>query len=238
MRAACESYVGGKMLDALTARFATALDGRGTAEPWKLAVDEDPGTLVFTYPPALTAELYGVGAYIRPSIRLEFGGRSEVWPAETHEVQPYCTEVIPDLTTNPSCTIRVLAAERTFWEKATILHTEYHRPHTSGRRERVSRHYADLARLSRGEIGRRALERRELLHAVALHKERYFPAAWAHYAEAPAGALRLVPHEMLERDLRIDYGQMQEMFFEEPESFEVILAQLADLEQRVNRASN
>jgi hypothetical protein len=232
MREACERHVSGSLRESLTERIAAALSSGST---WSLDVaDRDAGTLLFAYPPALSAEAYGADGYIRPIIRLEFGGRAEVWPAEGHTVRPYCLEEFPNLSANPSCDVNVLAAERTFWEKATLIHAEYHRPESSRRPERVSRHYSDLARLSRSDVGRRATEQLDLLRAVAQHKSRYFPSSWARYDEALRGQLHIVPHDRLADELRSDYAQMREMFFDEPEPFATIFDALRQLEAHVN----
>jgi hypothetical protein len=234
MRDACERHVSGRLRESLTARITAAL-ASGLTPTWSLDVaDSDAGTLLFGYPPALPAETYGAGGYIRPIIRLEFGGRNEVWPAEVHRVRPYCLEEFPTLSENPACDVNVLAAERTFWEKATLVHAEYHRPESNRRPERVSRHYSDLARLTQSDVGTRAIEQLELLRAVAEHKARYFPSRWARYDEALRGNLHVIPHDRLVEELRFDYAQMREMFFEEPEPFDAMLEALRQLEVRVN----
>ena len=56
-----------------------------------------------------------------------------------------------------------LEFERTFWEKATILHAEYHRPATQPLRDRYARHYADFAALWKNERGPMAATRLDLL---------------------------------------------------------------------------
>jgi hypothetical protein len=234
MRDACEAHVSGSLLGELSRRIAAIL-GAPESEAWSVEIAAgDAGTLLFAYPPALSAEAYGAGGYIRPIIRLEFGGRNEVWPAETHTIRPYCIEVFPELSSSPSCDVTVLAAERTFWEKSTLIHAEFHRPATSVRPERVSRHYSDLARLSRQDIGVSALARPDLLRAVAHHKAAYFPLRWARYDETMTGRLHLVPHEALETELRADYAAMREMFFDDPESFEDMMTALKELESRIN----
>ncbi|HEY0777610.1 MAG TPA: nucleotidyl transferase AbiEii/AbiGii toxin family protein, partial [Gemmatirosa sp.] len=235
MRAACEAAVAGPLAAALRARMATALSDPAEENWWDLAVAPDEsGTLLFRYPAALPAVAYGAAAYIRPTVRLEFGGRNEVWPAEAHRVRPYALAAFPALSADPWAAVQVLAAERTFWEKATILHAEYYRPATSRRGERLSRHYADLAALARGDVGSRALARLDLLAAVAAHKARYFPAGWARYDEARPGTLRLVPHPELERALRRDYAAMREMYFEAAPAFDAVLDTLRRLEQDVS----
>jgi len=234
MRDACDRYVSGTLRESLTERIAEALPLTPTSV-WSLDVaDGDLSTLLFQYPPALSAETYGAGGYIRPIIRLEFGGRNEVWPAEINGIRPYCLEEFPTLSASPSSDVNVLAAERTFWEKATLVHAEYHRPESSRRPERVSRHYSDLARLSRSEIGTRAIERIDLLRPVVEHKSRYFPSSWARYTEVMRGELHIVPHDRFISELRSDYELMREMFFDEPEPFDAMIDALRQLEKRVN----
>jgi hypothetical protein len=45
------------------------------------------------------------------------------------------------------CEVVALELQRTFWEKATILHAEYHRPADSPTPDRNARHYFDMVRL-------------------------------------------------------------------------------------------
>ncbi len=56
--------------------------------------------------------------------------------------------------------VTVLAPERTFWEKATIFHSENYRPLEGDRRPRawsqLSRHAYDLVMLDRGGVAQRA----------------------------------------------------------------------------------
>lgn len=241
MRAACEAHVAGPLVATLRARVAGALadatrDLTDATVREIAVVPNEAGTVLFRYPAALPASTYGTATYILPTVRLEFGGRNEVWPSEPGRVRPYALEAFPDLSPDPWAAVQVLAAERTFWEKATICHAEYHRPAASRRGERLSRHYADLAALAEGNVGPRALARLDLLAAVAPHKARYFPAGWAHYDEARPGTLRLVPHPELERALRRDYAAMREMFFGPAPSFEAVLDVLSAFESDVNNA--
>ncbi len=57
-------------------------------------------------------------------------------------VRPYAAEHVPGPFKEPDCTVRVLAAERTFWEKATLLHRWHYRSDKI-MGERQSRHYYD-----------------------------------------------------------------------------------------------
>ena len=57
----------------------------------------------------------------------------------------------------PEVCVRVLNAERTFWEKATILHQYAHLPEDKQLPLRISRHFYDFFRLLNSEIKEKAL---------------------------------------------------------------------------------
>ena len=107
-----------------------------------------------------------VPEYIRPLVRLEMGARGEHWPSVNAEVRPYAAEEFPDVFKEPVCAVKVAAAERTFWEKATILHMWFHAPPEKTIGERQSRHYYDVAQLYDRGIGKNALGDLELLNLV------------------------------------------------------------------------
>jgi Nucleotidyl transferase AbiEii toxin, Type IV TA system len=127
-----------------------------------------------------------------------------------------------------------LALERTFWEKATILHAEFHRPTQLPIRDRFARHYADFAALWRHAGRDAALSRLDLLEDVRLHKSRFFASAWAHYDTAQRGSFRLVPPTHRHAALAQDYAKMQAMFLTAPPSFVELLHQLAVAERALN----
>jgi len=66
----------------------------------------------------------------------------------------------------PECRVVSLEAERTFWEKATILHAEYHRPQDKPMRNRLSRDCYDMCHMAEHKSGQRALTDSALLESV------------------------------------------------------------------------
>ena len=226
--AQCRQVVSERLVPALRLDFSTVLP---TAD-WSVDLDaDDPQTVIFTYPPS---ELSRGLAYLRPAIRLEMGARSDDWPATDAAITPYAAEVFPDLFAAPTCRVRTLLAERTFWEKATLLHAETYRPPDKPARERLSRHYYDLYRLAQQTAGQRALEQSELLARVVAHKSFFFAQSWAHYETARSGTFRLVPPEVRCVELRGDYGDMGAMIFGEAPTWDDILQGLQQLEDLIN----
>ena len=102
-------------------------------------------------------------------------------------IRPYAFDVVPDVFEDPACEVLAIAAERSFWEKATILHQEAHRKtHIP---QRYSRHYYDLYKLARSCVRQSALADPTLLGDVVAFKQRFYPCAWARYDLAVLGSL-------------------------------------------------
>ena len=151
MTAACARYVQNDICQLLEDACDTALGQCN--ETWHVKVDErdpDAQTLLFVYPPAVTIDLST--AYIEPAVRLEFGSRGDPWPTARVNIQPYAAEHFPNVFTKPQVSVTALTAERTFWEKVTILHQEAHRPEIKSMPDRCSRHYYDLAMLASSSV--------------------------------------------------------------------------------------
>jgi hypothetical protein len=216
-------------------RAITEAIGQGTSRTGYLVFYVDSQTnspvLVFHYP---TEEPDSQG-YIRPQVKLELGSLTDQSPTGTHKLAPWVAEEFPEVFKDPYCEVVALAAERSFWEKATILHAEYHRPTDSPMRTRLSRDCYDVVLMAAHESGQRALADSSILHRVKEHKRTYFRSAWASYETAEPGTLRLVPPESRVGELKRDYRAMRPMFLEDPPSFDELLKNLAQLEECINR---
>src|ERR1700730_12532641 len=226
----CSEIVQGTVHEELKNSFLSVL---GEAD-WKITVDPadaDRQSLLFAYPLGLEADLYGLGTYIRPVVRLEFGCRGDVWPSDRQSIQPYIADMLPGLLAQPIAEVHVLRPERTFWEKATLLHAVFH----SGKMPpRLSRHHYDLARLYRHEYGQLAIKDFGLLASVVEHKRVFFREAAARYDLAKPGTLRVSPSDAQVARIRSDYRDMGEMFFGEAPPFDRVIEDLKELEDRVN----
>ena len=195
--------------------------------------DPDGQSLAFFYPS--TSLTLGVNSYLRPAVKIEFGARSDHWPAETRTLQPYLSEAIPDALDQPHVEVKSMKATRTFWEKATILHQMAHLPEGKLFPARYSRHYSDLTAMIKAGIGDEAAEHEGLLQAVVDHKAAFYRSAWANYETATRGSLRLIPTEDHLAELESDLGSMQEMFFGAPPQLDDILTTLAKWETNFNQ---
>ena len=176
--------------------------------------------------------------YLRRSVKLEFGSLTDQQPVGRHPIRPWVAEVLPDAFPDWRCEVVALEMERTFWEKATILHTEYHRPTDKPTPDRFSRHYADTAALAKHPAAKSALDRHDIRNRVVEWKSQFFESSWANYEQAQPGTFRLVPPAERLPSLRRDYQAMRDMYLSEPSSFDEILATLSDLEDRINHGGS
>ena len=135
------------------------------------------------------------------------------------------------------CQVQVITAERTFWEKATILHQEAHRPEDSPQPSRYSRHYYyyDLAKMTQSPVKERALADTELLTSVVEFKQRFYPRAWAKYDLAQPGTFKLMPEGHVSTSVRSDYRSMENMIFGEVPDFDEMMMVLQKLQEEINR---
>ena len=192
-----------------------------------VSVPEDSHILEIVFPRACE---YG---YIKPNIKLEIGPLALWNPNEVCEITSFVADTLPELgIKNPK--ISTIKAERTFWEKITILHHENHRPLNSITPARYSRHYYDVFKIGHTEIKNRAFQNVELLKEVISFKNRFYPRGWAKYDEAVPGTIKLFPAEHNMKILSKDYDDMKDMIYGETPSWEEILNYIVALEKEIN----
>ena len=184
--------------------------------------------VLINYPKAFKLES------IQPHVRLEIGPLGDWVPNISSIIQPYVAEHYPQLIKEPFVNIRTTTAERTFWEKATILHQEAHREAGKPLPPRYSRHYYDLYQLSRLPIRAEALRQYSLLGDVVRFKMKFYHCSWAGYEEILEGQIRLLPPSHHLKELKLDYKRMQAMVYGEVPKFEDIISELTILESEIN----
>jgi hypothetical protein len=192
---------------------------------------DDPHVIDVRYPAAFA------DIYLRPEVRLEIGPLAAWLPHEERAITCYAARAFPQLFGRREFPVRVIRAERTFWEKATILHHEAHRPVGSPQPPRYSRHYYDLARMAASPIRDAALADIGLLADVVAFKQRFYPRNWARYDLAVPGSLRLVPQGAVLAAVEADYRAMAGMIFGSMPTIAEIAAVLNELERDINGSS-
>lgn len=171
---------------------------------------------------------------ILPVIRLEIGTLAAWTPVTRKIITPYVATQYPNLFAKPMTDVLTVLPERTFWEKATILHREANRPDNKTFPTRYSRHYYDMYCMSKSFVKKEALTNMELLEKVVMFKEKFYHCSWANYEEVKLGRLKLLPPKWNLQALKDDYKHMGKMIFGNTPEFNMILEELEKLEEELN----
>jgi hypothetical protein len=233
---ACRQWVVGELQPVLEQTIAAVLGRPSRGDAWlQFEIDKTTRSpsLLFHYASPLPAG----SDYIERSVKLEFGSLTDQRPVGRHAVRPWLADTLIGDNDDMRCEVVALEVERAFWEKATILHAEYHRAPGSPAPGRYARHYSDVAAMAKTAEATRALENPDMRRRVVDWKHRFFARAWARYDLARPGTFRLVPPDFRHAELARDYVAMRQMFLDDtPPSFARVLADLRDLEARINRS--
>lgn len=231
LKTECQRYIKTELLASLTDEMGRRLP----ENTWMLTVDTEDAeqeTLLFKYPACLPNAPI---AYVRPIVKIELGGRSDAWPSENATVRPFAAEQFPQVFSSPECQVKVLAPERTFWEKAMLVHEETSRPLDRPRKPRMARHYYDLWSLISHGIAEKAAAHDGLFDRIVEHRKIFFCVSWVDYDTLRRGRLRLTPLPEHIDDWRKDYEAMRtEMFYGTPPSFDDVLTVVTQFESEFN----
>lgn len=227
---ASRRYVGEQLLPELREAVRAQLEA-GRIQRVGLDPDaEDQQAILIEYATVLQGS-----TYLRPVVKLELGARSDVEPNEDGIVRPYLARHANHGLTNYDTSVRVVAPERTFWEKVCLLHEEAYR--ADGPKPRLARHYYDLWCLDRGEIAERAITAPGLLERVTEHRRTFFRMGGPAQQTLERGTIRLIPTEQRMPAWKSDFDAMRDtMFFHAPPAWSRIIDELRPLERRINAA--
>lgn len=190
--------------------------------------DPEQCTVNFFYPHVFETD------YLRREIRLEIGPLAEWVPSHGVAISPIAAEQYPGAFNQKDTVVQTIDAERTFWEKATILHKTAASYKQKGIPDRYARHYYDLYKMCLSGIKESAFARKDLLERDIKFKMKFYYSKNASYETAHVGTLRLVPDDDAIKSLSIDYDHMKNMIYGEIPSFDHVIQVLADLEKQIN----
>ncbi|MDO4851262.1 MAG: nucleotidyl transferase AbiEii/AbiGii toxin family protein [Actinomycetota bacterium] len=211
--------------------FVPSLEAGLSAE---LGIDTDvrmgdaEETVLFAYPRLFSSEA------TLDVVKLEIGPLAAWTPSQPATITSYLAELHPQLFTSPSTVVATAAPERTFWEKATILHQEANRPEGKAMPRRYARHYYDMYKLGHSDVAERAIARPELLAKVVAFKEKFYRTPWSKLPDAKPGTLKLSPQPERLAELKADYDSMCPMIFGDAPALEEVVAFMGELEGRIN----
>jgi len=230
LKEACGTYIRGD----LAAALGPLLDERCRIVPDD--EDGDQQTLLIEYPTRYpSADL----PYVLPRVKLEAGARSALDPNAMASVTPYIAEDLAEGWSFKVRNIHVISPGRTYLEKLLILHGAFCGHRDEGRvpadKDRISRHYYDVAMITGTDIGEAALADEALLTAVREHNLIAFKQAWKRFDEAVPGSPCVVPPDELRAAIETDYKAMQGMTLGDAPPFDWVMGQLQIAKDTINR---
>ena len=173
--------------------------------------------------------------YLRDEVRLEIGPLAEGIPSHTVPITSFAAEEYGRFFEAPSAQVNTVDAERTFWEKTTILHKVANRDTSKAFPARYARHYYDLYCLSRSEIKSRAFSKKELLDQDVVFKKKFYYSGKAGYDTAKTQSIKLLPMDSDLPALKEDYTHMANMIYGVVPDFSNMLSALKGVEEEIHQ---
>ena len=168
--------------------------------------------------------------YLHSEVKLEVGARSLLEPIAKAAVASVIEDVLPINTTIKQAIIPTALAEKTFLEKAFLLH-ELFSSQYSREANRKSRHLYDLAQMMSTDIAVRAIVDDGLWNTIHHHRELFTSMSGVDYTPDIRKRIRLLPPDDVIDDWRSDYKDMQSsMIYGEKPTFTELMKKMRELE--------
>ena len=168
--------------------------------------------------------------YLHSEVKLEVGARSLLEPTAKAAVTSAIEDVLPISTTIKQVMIPTALAEKTFLEKAFLLH-ELFSAQSSREANRKSRHLYDLAQIMNTDIAARAIADDNLWNTIHHHRELFTSMSGVDYTPDIRKRIRLLPPDDVIDNWRSDYKDMQSsMIYGEKPTFTELMKKMRELE--------
>jgi len=224
LNAKAAAFYAGELVPVLNSELRSILGLDGL-----VSIDvQDDMVINFSYPRLLEDD------YIRPVIRLEIGPLAEWTPSHITTVSPFAAEAYPSLFVQPRTEVLTVDAERTFWEKITILHKIANIPEGKTLPKRYARHLYDVYCMGHSPVKWKAFEKKDLLSRDVLFKKKFYYSKGASYETATLNDICLIPGDRILSELRKDYKAMENMIYGEIPAFDEIIEYLTSLEEEIH----
>jgi len=171
--------------------------------------------------------------YIAPIIKIEAGARSLLEPAENKKINSMIENAMPTISTTISETsIKTAVAEKTFLEKAFLLHELFSVSNSIEARRR-SRHIYDLHMMMRNGIEEKAIQDDALWETINHHRSTLTSMQGVDYTPDIRDRIQLVPPKECCENWQIDYELMTgAMIYGPHPTFAELMDSMKELERR------
>ena len=173
--------------------------------------------------------------YMSSEIVLEIGARSLIEPTTSHSVKSIISENYDIETSLVNPKIITAVPEKTFLEKAFLLH-EIFTGSGSMIANRKSRHLYDLEKMMDKEFAVKAISDNELWNAIHHHREVFTRINGVDYTQDIRRKICLIPPDDVISDWKQDYETMQlTMIYGGSLPFDSLLKRMEELQERFHQ---
>lgn len=172
--------------------------------------------------------------YIKNYIILEIGARALMEPVNRVYVQSEVQKCYPHIITSVANPVIITAApQKTFIEKAFLLHELFSVPHEQLSANRRSRHLYDLERMMDKDFAINAIKDNTLCHNIQHHRSAFTAVFGVDYSVDFRKNIVLIPPDNIIKNWESDYNSMcLSMIYGEKPDFKTLIKRMKELENR------
>lgn len=188
----------------------------------------EPRKILVKYTP-----LFPIAAgYVKPVVMLEIGSRSLFEPFECRKVSSLVSSATTIDTTVQNVDIPTAVPEKTFLEKAYLIH-ELFSTDVGARADRKSRHLYDLERMMDCDFAKAAITNDDLWNTIHHHREVFTHMKDVDYTPDIRDRIILLPPANIRNIWKADYESMRRtMIYGESLAFEALMSRMEELQLR------
>ncbi|MDR1920005.1 MAG: nucleotidyl transferase AbiEii/AbiGii toxin family protein [Tannerellaceae bacterium] len=229
-RASC-AYISGKLKEELDNKLKGAgINGYSVAVEETQDTTKDPQIIEIRYDSLFASY------YIRDKVLIEIGARSLIEPSKNVQIRSIIAENYPDASfADKYFSIPTVIPQRTFLEKAFLLHEEFQKPSEKVRINRMTRHIYDLERMMDTDFAKDALNNKSLYNSIVKHRSTLTKMKEVNYTTHTPNKISFVPPDFVIDYWRKDYEKMQSMIYGKSLPFDELIDRMRELNARFRK---
>ena len=227
-RASC-SYIKDELQHELNQKLReNEIVGYSLLVPEIEATTKDPQIIEIHFNSLFTPE------YVQNKVIIEIGARSLVEPSKDIQLRSIIADYYPDAAyADDYFTVPTVIPQRTFLEKAFLLHEEFQKPPEKIRVERMTRHIYDLEKIMDTDYAHEAMNNTDLYNTIVKHRSTLTAMKEVDYSTHVPEKINFVPPVFILDSWRRDYELMQsDMIYGKSLPFDKLIERIEELNGR------
>jgi predicted nucleotidyltransferase component of viral defense system len=227
-RASC-SYIKDKLQNELNQKLQdNGIVGYSLFVPESEDTTKDPQIIEIHFKSLFTPD------YIRDKVVIEIGARSLVEPNKNIQLRSIIADYYPKANyADGYFTVPTVIPQRTFLEKAFLLHEEFQKLPEKIRVDRMTRHIYDLEKLMDTDFAESALNNNDLYNIIVEHRRTLTAMKEVDYSTHVPEKINFVPPAFILDSWRKDYEIMQSgMIYGKSLPFDRLIERIKELNER------